>query len=64
MATALSEPHARILAAVAAGKNAEPPDARPGGDDLERDLRPAVTLVSAWVSQVARAEKIDTLVDS
>jgi ribonuclease D len=51
-----------ILAAVAAGKNAEPPDARPGGDDLERDLRPAVTLVSAWVSQVARAEKIDTAI--
>ena len=53
---------AEILAAVAAGKNAEPPDARPGGDDLERDLRPAVTLVSAWVSQVARAEKIDTAI--
>ena len=51
-----------ILAAVAAGKSAEPPDARPGGDDLERDLRPAVTLVSAWVSQVARAEKIDTAI--
>jgi ribonuclease D len=48
-----------ILAAVAEGKAAEPPDARPGGDDLERDLRPAVTLVSAWVSQVARVERID-----
>jgi ribonuclease D len=53
---------AEILAAVAAGKEAEPPDARPGGDDLERDLRPAVTLVSAWVSQVARAERIDTAI--
>lgn len=53
---------AEILAAVAAGKAAEPPDARPGGDDLERDLRPAVTLVSAWVSQVARAERIDTAI--
>ncbi len=51
-----------ILAAVAAGREAEPPDARPGGDDLERDLRPAVTLVSAWVSQIARAERIDTAV--
>jgi ribonuclease D len=50
---------AEILAAVAEGKVAEPPDARPGGDDLERDLRPAVTLVSAWVSQVARIERID-----
>ena len=52
---------AEILAAVAEGKTAEPPDARPGGDDLERDLRPAVTLVSAWVSQVARAERIDAV---
>ena len=51
---------AAILAAVAEGQNAEPPAARPGGDDLERDLRPAVTLISAWVSQVAKSEKIDT----
>jgi ribonuclease D len=29
------------------------------GDDLDRALRPAVTLVSAWVGEVARAEKID-----
>jgi len=53
------KPAAEILAAVAEGKVADPPDARPGGDDLERDLRPAVTLVSAWVSQVARTERID-----
>jgi ribonuclease D len=53
------KPAAEILAAVAEGKLADPPDARPGGDDLERDLRPAVTLVSAWVSQVARTERID-----
>jgi len=51
---------AQILAAVAEGKQAEPPPARGGGDDLERDLRPAVTLISAWVSQVAKSEKIDT----
>ena len=31
-----------------------------GGDDLDRTLRPAVTLVSAWVSQVAKDERIDT----
>jgi ribonuclease D len=30
------------------------------GDELERGLRPAVTLVSAWVSEVARVERIDT----
>ena len=31
-----------------------------GGDDLDRALRPALTLISAWVSQVARSERIDT----
>lgn len=51
---------AQILAAVEAGKNAEPPAPRNGNDELERDLRPAVTLISAWVSQVAKSEKIDT----
>lgn len=30
------------------------------GEDLERHLRPAVTLVSAWVSEVARTSDIDT----
>lgn len=30
------------------------------GDDLERHLRPAVTLVSAWVSEVARTSDIDS----
>jgi ribonuclease D len=49
-----------ILEAVARGKQAEPPPARQSADDLERDLRPAVTLISAWVSQVAKTEKIDT----
>lgn len=29
-------------------------------DELDRRLRPAVTLVSAWVSEVARKERIDT----
>lgn len=48
-----------ILQAVEAGKAAEPPDARISGDDLERELRPAVTLVSAWVSQVAKTQRID-----
>lgn len=50
----------QILAAVAEGKRAEPPEARNGSDELERDLRPAVTLISAWVSQVAKSERIDT----
>lgn len=51
---------AQILAAVAEGKQAEPPEPRGGADELERDLRPAVTLISAWVSQVAKMQKIDT----
>ncbi len=51
---------AELLAAVAAGNTAEPPDPPVSSDDLERDLRPAVTLVSAWVSQVAKQERIDT----
>ncbi len=49
-----------ILDAVADGKRAEPPESPTTSDDLERDLRPAVTLISAWVSQVAKSEKIDT----
>lgn len=32
----------------------------PQTDEVERTLRPAVTLVSAWVSQLARDQKIDT----
>jgi ribonuclease D len=50
---------AEILQAVRDGLVAEPPEQRPGVEDLERELRPAVTLVSAWVSQVARDERID-----
>ncbi len=30
------------------------------GGDLERRLRPAVTLVSAWVAQLAKDERLDT----
>ena len=51
---------AQILEAVAIGREADPPAARNGADDLERDLRPAVTLISAWVSQLAKSERIDT----
>lgn len=53
---------AEILAAVEEGKQAEPPPVPAGSDELERDLRPAVTLVSAWVSQVARDARIDTAI--
>jgi ribonuclease D len=50
-----------LLAAVAEGR--EHPAERPRSDavvELERQLRPAVTLVSAWVSQLARDLRIDT----
>ena len=49
-----------ILAAVRIGRDAQPPRPPRSTDDLDKSLRPAVTLVSAWVSQLARDEKIDT----
>jgi ribonuclease D len=45
---------------VAEGRSAEPPPAVASNEDLDRDLRPAVTLIAAWVSQVAKRERIDT----
>ncbi|NNE12410.1 MAG: hypothetical protein HKN41_09230 [Ilumatobacter sp.] len=53
---------AQILEAVEQGRRAEPPAGRNGSDDLDRELRPAVTLISAWVSQVAKTERIDTAI--
>ncbi|MBX3284319.1 MAG: HRDC domain-containing protein [Actinobacteria bacterium] len=49
-----------ILAAVAAGRNQEAP--RPTGPayELDRKYRPAVALVAAWVSQLARDLEIET----
>lgn len=49
-----------LLEAVAAGLTADVELPAPDGDDLDRGMRPAVTLVSAWVSEVARQERIDT----
>jgi ribonuclease D len=49
-----------ILEAVAKGRE-QPPDLPDREEDeLDRSLRPAVTLVSAWVSQLARQQHIDT----
>ncbi len=48
-----------LLAAVEQGRNAPPPVTVVGGDDVDRALRPAVALISAWVSQVAKDERID-----
>lgn len=49
-----------LLEAVADGAANEVHLPAPDGDDLDRNLRPAVTLVSAWVSEVGRQEHIDT----
>jgi ribonuclease D len=49
-----------IVAAVAEGKAADSPPLPDAVDELDRSKRPAVTLVSAWVSQVARDARIDT----
>ena len=48
-----------ILAAVGEAKGLEAPAPPPSVDDLDRSLRPAVTLVSAWVAQLARDERLD-----
>jgi ribonuclease D len=48
-----------IIDAVQRGLSAEPPEIPPSSDDLDRDLRPVVALVAAWVAQVARDERID-----
>lgn len=49
-----------IIAAVQDGLLEEVPLPVVDGDDLDRSMRPAITLVSAWVSELARQEKIDT----
>ena len=48
-----------ILAAVGEAKGLEAPAPPPSVDDLDRSMRPAVTLVSAWVAQLARDERLD-----
>ena len=48
-----------ILEAVRRGRENPLELASSDGDDLDRRLRPAVTLVSAWVSEVARRQEID-----
>jgi ribonuclease D len=49
-----------LLAAVAAGRElAEAATGEPRRDDVDRDLRPAVALVAAWVAQLGRDLRID-----
>ena len=49
-----------ILVAVARGRDEEPTLPVPEGEELARSLRPAVTLVSAWISELSRQRRIDT----
>lgn len=51
---------AEILAAVDRGLQLTVDLPRSEGDELERRLRPAVALVSAWMSELARTEQLDT----
>ncbi len=48
-----------ILEAVRSAKGAPAPAPPVTVDDLDRNMRPAVTLVSAWVAQLARDERLD-----
>ena len=48
-----------ILAAVEVGMQTEAALPAPDGDELDRHLRPAVTLISAWISDLARRKKVD-----
>lgn len=49
-----------LLEAVQRGLSSEVTLPSSDGEELERHLRPAVALVSAWVSEVAREQRIDT----
>ena len=49
-----------LLAAVEEGLREEAHLPAPDGEELDRSMRPAVALVSAWVSEMARSARIDT----
>jgi ribonuclease D len=50
-----------IIGAVKEGASRTPPELPVGSEDVDKELRPAITLISAWVSQLARTEKIDSV---
>jgi len=62
----VEERHARgrlgeeILVAVASGVGDEPEMPSGEGEELPRALRPAVTLVSAWIGELSRQRRIDS----
>lgn len=49
-----------ILAAVKIGRERRADLPAHEGEELDRHLRPAITLVSAWISEVARTSEVDT----
>jgi ribonuclease D len=49
-----------ILDAVADGQRSDVELPVPDGDELDRNLRPAVALVSAWMADLARKQRVDT----
>lgn len=49
-----------LLAAVAAGKETKVVFEPTSGEDVDKRLKPAVTLVTAWISELARQQRIDT----
>ena len=49
-----------ILEAVKRGRERTADLPSSDGEELDRHLRPAITLVSAWISEVARTNDVDT----
>jgi ribonuclease D len=49
-----------ILDAVAEGQRSDIELPPPDGEELDRTLRPAVALVSAWMADLARKQRVDT----
>jgi ribonuclease D len=49
-----------ILEAVADGQRSDVELPAPDGEELDRHLRPAVSLVSAWIADLARRQRVDT----
>jgi ribonuclease D len=49
-----------ILDAVADGQRDDIDLPPPDGEELDRQLRPAVALVSAWIADLARKQRVDT----
>ncbi|MEP7047665.1 MAG: HRDC domain-containing protein [Ilumatobacteraceae bacterium] len=49
-----------ILEAVAIGQRSDIDLPAPDGEELDRQLRPAVSLVSAWIADLARKQRVDT----